>query len=79
MTRAAKDAAKIAAYEEAMRIKRRAALPDWVCHSWDHENECLCTSRVKGYMSRPDANHFREGSIDEIEQRENAGQKDLFQ
>ena len=49
----------------------------WVKHSWDRGRDCLVTERVTG--RRPDEpGWYRQGSIDEIEQRENAGQRELF-
>ncbi|MGE7368395.1 hypothetical protein ACQKKX_04900 [Neorhizobium sp. NPDC001467] len=63
-------AAELAAIEEL-----QGAL--WVRHSWDRGRDCLVTERVTG--RRPtEPGWYRQGSIDEIEARENAGQKELF-
>lgn len=49
----------------------------WVKHSWDREHDQLVTEYANGRQP-PDGDWYREGSIDEIEQRENAGQQELF-
>lgn len=49
----------------------------WLRHSWDRQKDRLVTEASVG--RQPDeTGWYRQGSIDEIEQRENAGQKELF-
>lgn len=49
----------------------------WVKHSWDRARDCLLSERAVG--RRPsEPGWYREGSLDEIEQRENAGQREMF-
>ena len=49
----------------------------WVRHSWDRARDQLVTEYAAG--RQPDEPDWhREGSIDEIEQRENAGQREMF-
>lgn len=78
--RGTKAAVKKAAYEETMKAqpKKTASLPRWVRHQWDSEKDCLKTVTWIGCAPRPGPNWHRERSIDEIEARENAGQRSLF-
>ncbi|MDX0533015.1 hypothetical protein GOL26_22660 [Sinorhizobium medicae] len=48
----------------------------WVKHNWDRERDRLVSEYAIGRQSSP--GWYREGSIDEIEARENAGQRELF-
>ncbi|WP_142627957.1 hypothetical protein [Rhizobium sp. P007] len=78
--RATKAAAKQAAYEETMtgqtttakRLKAR-----WVKHTWCEETDSLKTRYWPAAFPGAKSWH-REGSLDEIEQRENAGHRELF-
>lgn len=67
-------AAEIA--EKAKRTRK----PDpvvWLRHSWDRAKDQLVTEASVG--RQPDEpGWYRQGSIDEIEQRENAGQREMF-
>jgi len=67
---AAEDAEEEAAALEILQGVR------WVKHSWDRQQDCLVSEYVVGRQSGP--GWYREGSLDEIEARENAGQKELF-
>lgn len=49
----------------------------WVKHSWSRAQDCLVSERVIGQRP-PEPGWHREGSLDEIEQKENAGQRELF-
>jgi hypothetical protein len=74
-------AAKRAEYDQAMRQQpeaKRQSKPRWVKHVWDEQTDTLKTSRWPGCFPYPGKNWHREGSLDEIEQRENAGQRSLF-
>ena len=74
-----KSAVKKAAYAEVMRTQsKHKAKPRWLRHSWDNEKDCLVTRFHPGVWRAPGPDWHREGSIDEIEQRENAGQRDMF-
>lgn len=77
--RATKAAAKQAAYEETMkaRPKAKASKARWIKHSWDEKTDSLRTQWVPGFFPAK-AGWHREGSINEIEARENAGQRSLF-
>lgn len=77
--RATKAAAKQAAYEETMkaRPKSKASKARWIKHSWDEKTDSLRTQWVPGFFPAK-AGWHREGSINEIEARENAGQRSLF-
>ncbi|MDX0164397.1 hypothetical protein GOC43_21325 [Sinorhizobium meliloti] len=78
--RATKAAFKRAAYEETMKsqpAKAKASKARWIKHSWDEKTDSLRTQWVPGFFPAK-AGWHREGSIDEIEQRENAGQRSLF-
>lgn len=81
MTRGLKKvAAKQAAYAETMKAqpaKREAAKARWVTHTWDEKTDSLKTYYWPAAFPGARGWH-REGSIDEIEQRENAGQRILF-
>ena len=48
----------------------------WVKHSWDRERDCLVTEVAIERQAGP--GWHREGSISEIEARENAGQREMF-
>ena len=77
--RATKAAAKQAAYEETMKSqpKAKASKARWVKHQWDDKTDSLRTLWVPGFLPAK-AGWHREGSIDEIEARENAGQREMF-
>ncbi|MDX1216329.1 hypothetical protein GOL99_12365 [Sinorhizobium medicae] len=78
--RATKAAFKRAAYEETMKsqpAKAKASKARWIKHSWDEKTDSLRTQWVPGFFPAK-AGWHREGSIDEIEARENAGQRSLF-
>lgn len=49
----------------------------WVKHSWDRERDKLVTEYAT-CRQPPDRGWNLEGSIDEVEQKENAGQRELF-
>lgn len=59
---------------------KKARKPDpvvWLRHSWDREKDRLVTEAAVG--RQPDEpGWYRKGSINEIEARENAGQRELF-
>ncbi|GMB82790.1 hypothetical protein NN6n1_35730 [Shinella zoogloeoides] len=59
---------------------KKARKPDpvvWLKHGWDREKDQLLTEASIG--RQPDGpGWYRQGSIDEIEQRENAGQREMF-
>lgn len=82
--RAMKVAASQAAYDAAMAYKPQKSTdkstrrPRWVRYSWDREKDCLVRRTWIGAVSRPGPDWHREGSIDEIEAKENAGQRELF-
>lgn len=65
---------------EVAEASKKARKPDpvvWLRHSWNREKDHLVTEASAG--RQPDeAGWYRLGSIDEIEQRENAGQRELF-
>jgi hypothetical protein len=48
----------------------------WLKHGWDCEQDCLVTEYALERQSAP--GWHREGSLDEIEARENAGQREMF-
>lgn len=48
----------------------------WVRHTWDRAKDQLVTEYATG--RQPGSDWHREGSIDEIEQRENAEQREMF-
>lgn len=50
----------------------------WVRHSWDRLQDRLVTEYATGRQP-PDGGWYREGSIDEVEQKENAGQREMFE
>jgi len=83
--RAMKAAATQAAYDEAMAAKPQKSTdkstrrPRWVSYWWDKEKDCLVRRTWIGAVPRPGLDWHREGSIDEIEAKENAGQRDFFQ
>lgn len=89
--RTTKLAAKRAAYEEAMRQQpaardrqqkpsqnRKQSNARWVRHRWSNETDSVKTLRLPACWPDPGKEWHREGSLDEIEQRENAGQRSLF-
>ncbi len=76
-----KFAAKQAAYEETMAAqptKPKVSKARWIKHSWDEKTDTLRTQWQPGFFPRAIPAWHREGSIDEIEQRENAGQREMF-
>jgi len=78
--RATKAAVKRAPYDEVMAAqpaKSKASKPRWIKHSWDEKTDSLRTQWAPGFFPAKTGWH-REGSIDEIEARENAGQRSLF-
>lgn len=81
MTRGLKKvAAKQAAYEDTMKsqpTKQKVSKARWVKHSWDEKTDSLKTRYWQAAFPGAQGWH-REGSIDEIEQRENAGQREMF-
>lgn len=83
--RAEKAAERQAAYDAVMAAKARLS-PDrstrrarWVTYWWDKEKDSLVRRTWIGAVPRPGPNWHREGSIDEIEARENAGQREMFE
>jgi len=82
MSRITKTEAKRQAYNDAIRIQPKASnrqkKPRWVRHTWSDEQERLLSRWMPGAMSRPGVDWHREGSLDEIEAKENAGQRSLF-
>lgn len=81
MTRGVKKvAAKQAAYAETMKAqptKAKASKARWVKHSWNEKTDSLKTRYWPAAFPGARGWH-REGSLDEIEQRENAGQREMF-
>ncbi|WP_221166997.1 hypothetical protein [Rhizobium lentis] len=78
--RATKVAIKRAAYEKTMAsqpTKAKVSKARWIKHSWDEKTDTLRTQWQPGFFPAK-AGWHREGSIDEIEQRENAGQREMF-
>jgi hypothetical protein len=78
--RVTKAAAKQAAYEDTMRsqpTKTKASAARWVRHVWCDKTDSLKTSYWPTAFPGAEGWH-REGSLDEIEQKENAGQRSLF-
>jgi hypothetical protein len=79
---------KVHAYEGVMRQQPAASnriqkpgmnrAARWVKHVWDPAADTLKTSWIPGFMPRPSSAWHRQGSIDEVEARENAGQRSLF-
>lgn len=65
---------------EAAEKAKKARKPDpvvWLKHSWDRTKDQLVTDCATG--RQPDEEGwYRQGSIDEIEQRENAGHREMF-
>jgi hypothetical protein len=80
MARTTKAAAKMAAYDAAMRQQsnRVRTKPRWVHHLWDNKKDFLVTKHHPGFWPAPGSDWHREGPIDEFEQKENAGQRSLF-
>jgi hypothetical protein len=82
MTRGFKKlAAKRAAYEETMAsqpTKAKVSRARWIKHTWDEKTDTLRTQWQPGFFPRASQEWHREGSIDEIEQKENAGQREMF-
>ncbi|CUW93611.1 hypothetical protein AGR2A_Cc70057 [Agrobacterium genomosp. 2 str. CFBP 5494] len=83
--RAEKAAEKQAAYDAVMAAKERPSTdkslrrPRWVRYWWDKEKDCLVRRTWIGAVPRPGPDWHREGSIDELEARENAGQREMFE
>jgi hypothetical protein len=77
--RVTKAAIKQAAYDETMKSqsKAKASKARWIKHSWDEKTDSLRTHWAPGFFPAK-AGWHREGSIDEVEARENAGQRSLF-
>ncbi|OHV83633.1 hypothetical protein [Rhizobium sp. LCM 4573] len=82
MTRGSKkSAAKQVAYAEVIKGQRTTAKRSkarWIKHSWDEKTDSLVTQWTPGFFPRASSHWHREGSIDEIEARENAGQRSMF-
>lgn len=82
MTRGSKKlAAKRVAYEETIAsqsTKAKISKPRWIKHTWDDKTDTLRTHWQPGFFPRASPHWHREGSLDEIEQRENAGQREMF-
>jgi len=77
--RVAKAAAKQAAYEDTMRsASAKVSRARWIRHSWDAQTDSLRTEWEPGFFPQRGPDWHREGSLDEIEQKENAGQRSLF-
>lgn len=79
--RATKATAKLAAYEDVMKAqptKSKASKARWIRHSWDAKTDSLRTEWEPGFFPQRGPDWHREGDLDEIEQRENAGQRELF-
>ncbi|MFT4163426.1 hypothetical protein [Shinella sp.] len=71
---------KQTAYAEVMKAqpaKPKASKARWVKHSWDEKTDSLKTRYWPAAFPGARGWH-REGSLDEIEQRENAGQREMF-
>lgn len=71
---------KQTAYAEVMKAqpaKPKASKARWVKHSWDEKTDSLRTQWAPGFFPAK-AGWHREGSLDEIEARENAGQREMF-
>lgn len=85
-------AAKKAAYEEAMRQQpaaaqnrqqtlsqnRKRSADRWICHEWSDVWDKVMTRALPACFADPGNAWHREGTIDEIEAKENAGQRSLF-
>lgn len=70
---------KQVAYDETMKSQpAKASKARWIKHSWDEKTDSLRTQWEPGFFPRRGPDWHRQGSIDEIEQRENAGQRSLF-
>ncbi len=80
MARMTKTDLKQVEYAKAMAAqpRRAKASPRWVRWSWDVENECARCQWKPGAFRRPGPDWYRERSIDEIEAKENVGQRSLF-
>ncbi len=78
--RATNAAIKKAAYDETMKSQPKAntSKARWVRWSWDPEKDTLKQQWIPGFFPRPRIDWHREGSLDEIEARENAGQREMF-
>lgn len=62
--------------EKAKKARKPAAVV-WLKHGWDREKDQLVTEAAVG--RQPDEEGwYRQGTLDEIEARENAGQRELF-
>ena len=79
---AAKAVAKLAEYEAAPKNgstgPRGGSKPVWVKHAWNDVCGKVMKRSLPSSFPRPGKDWFREGTIDEIEQRENAGQIQMF-
>jgi hypothetical protein len=79
---AAKTAAKVAEYEAAPKggstSPKIGSKPMWVRHQWNDARGKVIARRLPGLFPRPGKDWFAEGSIDEIEAQENAGQICMF-
>lgn len=74
-------AAKRAAYEDVMKEQpeaKRTSKARWVKHEWSDAAQKVMTLALPACWPNPGKNWNREGSLDEIEARENAGQISLF-
>lgn len=84
-------AAKKAAYDEVMRQQpaaksrqqklsqdRKKSTARWVRHEWVDACDKVITRALPARWPDPGKRWHRDGSLDEIEQRENAGQRSLF-
>lgn len=79
--RVTKAAIKRAAYDETMAAqtaKAKSSKARWIKYTWDEKSDSLRTQCQPAFFPRASQHWHREGSIDEIEQRENAGQRALF-
>ncbi|RVP48124.1 hypothetical protein [Sinorhizobium medicae] len=79
--RVTKAAIKRAAYYDAMKVqptKSKTSKARWIQHSWVEKAGRLPTQGQPGFFPRASQHWHREGSIDEIERRENAGQREMF-
>ncbi len=78
--RVTKAVAKQAAYEETMKAQptKKTAAARWIRHSWDETADSLRTQREPGFFPRRGPDWHREGTLEEIEARENAGQREMF-
>ncbi|KQQ72385.1 hypothetical protein ASF70_12690 [Rhizobium sp. Leaf321] len=78
---AAKKEAKVGAYDAVPKTgpNEPKTRPVYVRYGWDNDRDCLVTNRR--YFFTPtskEAGWYILGSIDEMEARENAGQRSMF-